>query len=221
MRKPLVVLDAMGVIYTAQDDVAELLIPYARSFGCTLSNREIEDVYMRCSLGRCSSLSLWRSLGAAGDLQAIEKSYLNSHSLSEGVADFLDAMDDHDLEVACLSNDVAEWSQSLRSRFGLNERLIHWTISGDVGARKPDPAIYHSLLSATGHKPEDCIFVDDRIRNIDTAREIGFQTVLFTHEPCNENRYPRVCSFQELKELMLESPARSGFTREPTQADRS
>lgn len=124
-------------------------------------------------------------------------------TVSNGLADFLGAMDDHYLQVACLSNDVAEWSLSLRRRFRLNERLIHWTISGDVGARKPDAAIYQRLLNATGREPEDCIFVDDRVRNIDTARDMGFKTVLFTRNSDNGNRHPRASSFQELQECVL------------------
>lgn len=199
MLEPLVVLDAMGVIYAAQDDVAELLIPYARSLGCTLNSREIEDLYLHCSLGKCSSLSLWRSLGAAGDPGALEDDYLNGHRLSEGLTDFLDAMEHCNLEVACLSNDIAEWSLSLRQRFGLNNRLTHWTISGDVGARKPDPAIYFHLLSATGRKPEDCIFVDDRIKNLDVARDIGFATVLLARNPGHTNGHRLVLSFRELR----------------------
>jgi len=203
MRETLVVLDAMGVIYASQDDVAELLIPYARSFGCTLSNREIEDLYLECSLGKFSSLALWQSLGAGGDLHALEEDYLNGHRLSEGLADFLGAMDAHNLQVACLSNDVAEWALSLRRRFGLNQRLTHWTISGNVGARKPDPAIYKHLLSATGREPEDCIFVDDRVRNIDIARDMGFKTVLFTRNPDSNKRRPLASSFHELQECVL------------------
>jgi putative hydrolase of the HAD superfamily len=202
-QETLVVLDAMGVIYASRDDVAELLIPYARSFGCTLSNREIEDLYLDCSLGKFSSLSLWQSLGACGDLRILEDDYLNCHRLSEGLTDFLDAMDDRNLPLACLSNDVAEWSLSLRRRFGLNQRLTHWTISGDVGARKPDPAIYQHLLSATARRPEECIFIDDRIRNIDIARDMGFKTVLFAHEPDDANQHRRVSSFEELKQYVV------------------
>jgi len=121
----------------------------------------------------------------------------------KGLADFLGGMDAHNLQVACLSNDVAEWALSLRRRFGLNQRLTHWTISGNVGARKPDPAIYKHLLSATGREPEDCIFVDDRVRNIDIARDMGFKTVLFTRNPDSNKRRPLASSFQELQECVL------------------
>jgi putative hydrolase of the HAD superfamily len=207
MPKPLVVLDAMGVIYAAQDDVAELLIPHARSFGCTLSNREIEDLYLDCSLGKFSSLTLWQSLGARGDLRTLEDDYLNGHRLSEGLTDFLDAMDDRNLQVACLSNDVAEWSLSLRRRFNLNQRLTHWTISGDVGARKPDPAIYQHLLNATGREPQDCIFVDDRVRNVDIAKEMSCETVLFADNIGDPNGHTLISSFRELQKYILGSVA--------------
>ncbi|MBO0794242.1 MAG: hypothetical protein J2P36_25295 [Ktedonobacteraceae bacterium] len=51
----MVVLDAVGVIYTSGDDVADLPIPFARRYGCQLSDADIASFYRQCSLGRYSS----------------------------------------------------------------------------------------------------------------------------------------------------------------------
>ena len=61
------VLDAMGVIYRARDDVAELLIPYLREIDCQLTDREIEHLYRETSLGRLTSSEFWRQCGVDGD----------------------------------------------------------------------------------------------------------------------------------------------------------
>jgi putative hydrolase of the HAD superfamily len=44
---------------------------------------------------------------------------------------------------------------------------------------KPDPRAYLSCAEALGMACEDCVFVDDQLRNIIGAREVGMQTVHF------------------------------------------
>lgn len=46
-------------------------------------------------------------------------------------------------------------------------------VSGQVGLRKPDPAIYELALERIGVRPEDCAFVDDLERNVEVARRLG------------------------------------------------
>lgn len=200
MPKPLVVLDAMGVIYTARDDVVELLIPFARSFGCQLSDSDISTAYLNCSLGLCTSQELWRTLGARGDLTAVEDRYLTLHRVSPGLLSFLKTMEEERVSVACLSNDVAEWSLKLRRRHQLAGRILTWTISGEVGARKPSAVIYRTLLGRVRRDAEECVFVDDRIANLDAARELGFITVYFSDHSEADNTHGAVRSFGELEQ---------------------
>ena len=44
---------------------------------------------------------------------------------------------------------------------------------------KPDPRAYYSCAEALGLACEDCIFVDDQLRNIVGAKQAGMQTVHF------------------------------------------
>lgn len=186
----------MGVIYQARDDLLELLIPFVRSRGATLNDQTIVDHYTECSLGGFSSSELWRRLGI-GPNPTVDEEYLAGHALNDGLGTFLSELRARGLAVHCLSNDVSEWSKRLRVRFGLESSIEHWIISGDVGVRKPDPRIYGRLLETTGLLPENCIFIDDRIPNLDAAREMGFQTLLFG--PGNEQTHGhiRVPSFSE------------------------
>lgn len=51
-------------------------------------------------------------------------------------------------------------------------------ISGEVGLRKPDPAIYRLACERIGLPPERCGFVDDLPRNVEVARELGMFAVV-------------------------------------------
>ncbi len=44
---------------------------------------------------------------------------------------------------------------------------------------KPDPRAYQFITEQTGLAPEDCLFIDDQMRNIKGAENFGMQTVHF------------------------------------------
>ncbi|WP_231133835.1 MULTISPECIES: HAD-IA family hydrolase [Corynebacterium] len=54
------------------------------------------------------------------------------------------------------------------------------TLSCDIGAAKPEPKSFHVALESLGEKAEDVTFIDDRLRNIEAAREEGLNTIHFT-----------------------------------------
>ena len=47
------------------------------------------------------------------------------------------------------------------------------------GIKKPNPNIYDLLINRFGLKKEECVFFDDRKRNVDAANEIGIKAILF------------------------------------------
>ncbi|MDD2971796.1 MAG: HAD family phosphatase [Lachnospiraceae bacterium] len=47
---------------------------------------------------------------------------------------------------------------------------------------KPDPAIYELLMRQYDLRAEECIFLDDRIENVEGARAVGFQGILVTSQ---------------------------------------
>jgi epoxide hydrolase-like predicted phosphatase len=60
----------------------------------------------------------------------------------------------------------------------LEELFDAWVISGEVGLRKPDPAIYELAAERLGLAPEACVFVDDLPGNLKPAGALGMATVL-------------------------------------------
>ncbi len=56
-------------------------------------------------------------------------------------------------------------------------------VSGDVGLRKPDPAIYRLASQRLGVPLEECAFVDDLEPNVVAAQALGMHAVLHTDLP--------------------------------------
>jgi HAD superfamily hydrolase (TIGR01509 family) len=194
-----VLLDAMGVLYNAGDDVAELLVPFILKRRPETPISRIESAYLAASLGELSAAEFWRVFDLP---EVIEDAYLQEHSLRDGATEFLDWARQQQIEVACLSNDVGRWSEKLRSTFKLTEKISTWVISGDVGVRKPDPKIYQMYLDIARLKPDRVLFVDDRIKNVQAAARVGLQTALFAAREPDLDRNIVCCeNFNEVQDL--------------------
>lgn len=60
-------------------------------------------------------------------------------------------------------------------------------LSYEVKVIKPDPAIYKLLIEKYQLKPEECVFVDDLLENVEAARKLGMYGVqAVTHEKAME-----------------------------------
>jgi putative hydrolase of the HAD superfamily len=79
------------------------------------------------------------------------------------------------VRTAMLSN---SWGDDRYDRRQLQELFDAWVISGEVGIRKPDPAIYELAAERLGLPPQECVFVDDLPGNLKPARAIGMATVV-------------------------------------------
>jgi HAD superfamily hydrolase (TIGR01509 family) len=170
------VLDAMGVIYSVGNDDRDLLCPFVAEKGGTKDVSKVEMLYRSTSLGNMSSAQLWKAVGLNPGL---EDEYLQRYELTDGLTDFLEAVNSQGYEVWCLSNDISEWSKKLRARFGLDKYIRGFVISGDVGVRKPEQAIFDHLIGQFTVSPHNAVFVDDQLKNLDVAAASGFNTILF------------------------------------------
>jgi putative hydrolase of the HAD superfamily len=195
-----ITLDAMGVMFRTGDDVRELLYPFILEKGGRDDYDAVRGSYLQASLGRMTAEEFWQ---AAGINPALEDEYLARHELNEGLEGFLRGAAARALDCWCLSNDLGEWSRKLRRKFSLDRWLAGTIISGDVGLRKPDPAIYRLLLERTVRRAGDILFVDDSTANLDAAAALGIRTLLFDAPGhCHNCGHRTVSSFSELQQML-------------------
>lgn len=62
----------------------------------------------------------------------------------------------------------------------LREPFVHAFYSYEMGTRKPEGAIYAQMLEESGLNPEESVFLDDTLANLEKAREFNLQTRLVT-----------------------------------------
>ncbi len=194
----IVVLDAMGVIYQPGADVDDIVIPFLRERECIESDAEIIRLYNVASRGLLTTRELWERLRVSGDPGLLDLEVVSRYSLTDGLTDFLRWCDGAGIPVACISNDISEWAVLRAGHLGLSGAIGSWTISGDVGHRKPDEAIYDAFLQAVP-QGATCVFVDDRIENVAAAVSQGIRSVLFDPNPAGSP--PGVASVRDFSSL--------------------
>jgi epoxide hydrolase-like predicted phosphatase len=82
---------------------------------------------------------------------------------------------------ALLTNNFPGAEQVIRDNLGFDVQAEFDVCinSAQVGLRKPDPAIFRLTLDQLGVEPQQTIFLDDILRNVDSARELGIHTLQF------------------------------------------
>lgn len=71
-----------------------------------------------------------------------------------------------------------KWAECL-IRFPFLKSFDGVVVSAHERVIKPDPAIYQILFERYDLAPQDCIFIDDSAKNIETARALGMQAIHF------------------------------------------
>lgn len=65
----------------------------------------------------------------------------------------------------------------VRQKF--DDAFDHMVISAEVGVMKPEARIYQIALEQAGVGPNEAVFVDDFVENIEGARAVGMHTIHF------------------------------------------
>jgi len=79
-----------------------------------------------------------------------------------------------------LSNWSAETYEGMEERYPFLKDFDGKIISGRDFLIKPDPAIYELAISRFDLIPEETLFIDDRLENIEAAKNLNFQTIHLT-----------------------------------------
>lgn len=84
------------------------------------------------------------------------------------------------MPTALLTNNVREWRDGWRGILDLDGLFDVVVDSSEVGARKPEPAIYEITRQRLDVDHDGILFVDDIGQNLKVARGLGWQTLLYT-----------------------------------------
>ena len=80
-------------------------------------------------------------------------------------------------KLCIINNGTAFTLPTFKKTFQIDDYFDVFLSSAVEGLRKPDPRIYKLAIDRLGVKPNDVLFMDDSLQNIDAAKGIGIETI--------------------------------------------
>jgi putative hydrolase of the HAD superfamily len=157
-----------------------------------LSHAEFEQHYWTdrhaYDRGDLTGLAFWEKLVADAklDLTAEEVAELNRWdarmwtTANPEMLAWHRLLKNNDLKTAILSNMGDSVMESILESFAwiADFDVLIWSYEHRMA--KPEPEIYHLLLKKLGTAPEETLFLDDKLENIEAARRLGIQALQFS-----------------------------------------
>ncbi len=109
----------------------------------------------------------------------IEQDVLLWASVNPAMLDWLTRVQAAGMKTAILSNMGEDLLAHMRKHFGWLDSFHHLTWSCELDLIKPEAAIYEHTLEKLGVQPEEALFLDDKIENVEGARQVGMHALVF------------------------------------------
>lgn len=78
---------------------------------------------------------------------------------------------------------LTNWQANLFDIALVRYDFLHWfdgrVVSGEEKTRKPFPEFYHRLLDRYSVQPQQALFIDDNLRNVKAAEDLGIASIHF------------------------------------------
>jgi putative hydrolase of the HAD superfamily len=158
-----------------------------------LTHEELESYYWldrhAYDRGDLSGLAFWTKLNSHARLSLSEEQIaLLNHwdarmwtTINPGMIAWHQELKAHKIQTAILSNMGDSVLESIEASFDwiADFDVLIWSYQHNLA--KPERAIYELLLEKLGTAPEETLFLDDKIENIEAARVLGIQGLVFTN----------------------------------------
>jgi epoxide hydrolase-like predicted phosphatase len=82
-------------------------------------------------------------------------------------------------QTAILTNNQKNWPNMQADFLGINLKKFKIFNSSKLGMCKPNRNIYEFVMKSLEAKPEEILFVDDRIYNLEQPKKLGWKTIQF------------------------------------------
>jgi putative hydrolase of the HAD superfamily len=96
-----------------------------------------------------------------------------------GMTEILDSIKSQGLRLVLLSNTNSAHIGFIRENFDVLSRFDHEVLSYEVGALKPEAAIFEAALGQIQCRPEECFYTDDIPEYVEQGRKHGLQGEVF------------------------------------------
>lgn len=115
-------------------------------------------------------------------INTIRRGLMSSRRLNIELRDFLASLRPQ-YQTAILSNASSDARRSFTDVYHLDRCVDTMVISAEEGIAKPDARLYEICLERLGISAAQALFLDDKLENIEAARQLGMRAVQFHNNP--------------------------------------
>lgn len=123
--------------------------------------------------GNTRMLEKAQAVGRAFEVQGVLDDWVHILRPRHRMQELVRRMKGHGYNVYYLSNMPQDILDLLRQR-GILDQFDGGVASCEVHVNKPDPKIYQAFLEKYQLKASECVFIDDRLENVQAAFALGF-----------------------------------------------
>jgi len=128
--------------------------------------------------------------GATLNREELEREILQRFRLRPWMLEWVDRLRTEGYKVGILS-DQTDWLEKLDARDHFFRHFDRIFNSYHLGLGKRNPRIFRMVACRLGVKPEQVLFIDDSPGNLERARSVGMQGLLFESREQFERELPR------------------------------
>jgi epoxide hydrolase-like predicted phosphatase len=142
---------------------------------------------VRAMVGELTIEQHWQAVGAAlgvppAELPAVRAQFWAADLVNEELVAYIRTLRPQ-YKLGLLSNAWGDLRQAMGERFGFDGLFDDLVISAEVGLAKPDPRIFRLAVERLGVQPDEAVFVDDVLANVEAARGVGLQAIHYLNNP--------------------------------------
>ena len=179
-----VIFDLGGVLVRPEDRAprTKLGLRFGKSYA-EMDRVVFNKSSYRASIGEITSREHWQFVMHSLDLPESEIESFYDQFFGGDVVDYeiiktITALRPQ-YTTALLSNAWDDLRQLMVKKWKIESAFDQIFISAEIGIAKPDERIYKFTLEKLGIAPEEAVFVDDFIENIEAARVLGMHGIHF------------------------------------------
>ena len=177
MEKKLIIFDFFGVI---SSEIAPVWL--RKYFNEEDAKRIKSEIVSKVDSGEITEMELYRQLGELANVTSDEvaKDWMDLVKINEELVEFIRKIKENH-KVILLSNASSTYLRKILNRYELIPLFDEIIISSEVKLVKPGSEIYQLALDRMQAKPEESVMIDDNMVNVNGAKQIGIDGILYTN----------------------------------------
>lgn len=203
-EEKLVVFDMIGTLTTEPHLISKVFMTALPGF----DRDTVKKYYEAYKIDSISRETFWESIGIK-EFEELEKKFLDSVFLREGIIKFLTEMKEH-YKLAILSNTPKEWGHYLSEKFGFKEIFDEIVFSGDYKVAKPNHLLYKILDDKFPEiSSSNVFFVDDELEDLRSGKDYLMKTIWLQSEQTSTDFVPDyvIQDITEVKDIVSKEGA--------------